>query len=221
MVPDFCDYFLLLIVKSSRVPLECRCAWWRLNEVRRNDVDFSSLTEELCLPFEERIRRLYRRKPFSRYPCVQPPCDGDGRSLDLKNRTVRKSPHEHDLALKEGRRPLPPPAHSESLTDSLRLFDWLVSHNFADISHILPQILGPDSVEILREKLAEWKSLGKAEKVTLARKLVTEMRDSAADTADDDDYYPGEELTYEPPTHPKTRPLDIQYDPHGKCQLFL
>ncbi|GMR60273.1 hypothetical protein PMAYCL1PPCAC_30468, partial [Pristionchus mayeri] len=70
---DLCDQYLAPEIPAAYVLMECVCFWKFTNEILRRDINYTIATEQVCRPYEHRIK-YHARKPFSALPCLNPPC---------------------------------------------------------------------------------------------------------------------------------------------------
>ncbi|GMT35299.1 hypothetical protein PFISCL1PPCAC_26596, partial [Pristionchus fissidentatus] len=87
---DLCDQFLAPEMPARYIPLECVCFWKYTNEIHRRDVNYAVATEDLCRPYEHRIK-YHARKPFASLPCLNPPCP-----TPLAENSVEEEEEEHE-----------------------------------------------------------------------------------------------------------------------------
>lgn len=62
-----------------------------------------------------------------------------------------------------------------SISDPMKLFDWLTRNHMADISHILPNVLPPGKLEEFKPYLTDWNSLNDAAKHLRVKKILRQI----------------------------------------------
>uniref|UniRef100_A0A914S3P1 Ig-like domain-containing protein n=1 Tax=Parascaris equorum TaxID=6256 RepID=A0A914S3P1_PAREQ len=175
---DFCDYFLMDEYPAKKVPEKCVCVWFLTDEYRKEGVDWNEINEERCESYRKYASKV--RKPFGKKMCANAPCM---RNLNETTVTTTSATILHGVGLHDsvpnnfmhdysnGNRM----RSSTPTADPIKLFDWLVANQMADVSHILPNLLSRQRLHQLKTLLSDWDSLDVAAKRLRTRTVLQQQ----------------------------------------------
>ncbi|VDN01536.1 unnamed protein product [Thelazia callipaeda] len=160
---DFCDYFLMHEFPTQNVPEKCICLWYFTGEYRKDGINWTEVNDDRCELFKKYAYKI--RKPLGKKICENGVCGNELPGADTHE--ILQGIGLHDAMPNNVMHD-----QQQQIADPVKLLDWLVENNWADVSHLLTSLLTRQKLASVKSSLSDWSTLDNVEKRLRARTLL-------------------------------------------------